>query len=465
VCVGAFMGQLDASIATLVLPTLEEVLHKPLADVEWVAIAYLLTVAGLVVAFGRLGDMIGRKALYTAGFVVFTLGSAACGAAPSLIVLIIARVFQAVGAAMLQANSVAIITQTVEKRDLGGAIVVQGAAQAIGLSVGPTLGGLLIVTLGWRWVFYINVPAGILGTALGSLVLPASTPHGPNEPFDWLGAALLAPGTGLLMYVITQGDEIGWHSVALWALTALAAALIGLFLVVERRARHPMVNLSLFRSRLFTAGIAAGLLSYAALVGTFFLVPVFLERALRQNAGQAGMILTAVPAALAAVAFVAGNAADRAGSRRLTVGGMLLAAAGLTWIVGSPGPNVRLLVAALVVVGAGLGVFTPPNNAAIMGAAPPDRVGVAGGILNMTRALGTAFGVAATGAVLAWQLHARTGGPVTRTTAVTAGTMTQSFHGTLLFLIGVAVAAGLISMTRGGAGAHAPHAADPRALG
>src|SRR5712692_5472744 len=178
VCVGAFLGQLDASIATLVLPTLEEAFHADLASVEWVAIAYLLTLAALVVTFGRLADMTGRKLLYNAGFIVFILGSALCGLAPDLGLLIAFRVLQGVGAAMLQANSVAIIAAVVPRWERGRAIGVQGAAQAVGLSVGPSVGGLLIGTLGWQWVFFIAVPFGLLGTLLAWIILPQTVRAG-----------------------------------------------------------------------------------------------------------------------------------------------------------------------------------------------------------------------------------------------------------------------------------------------
>ena len=199
VCIGAFLGQLDASIASLVLPTLEEAFGAPVADVEWVAIAYLLTLAALVVPLGRLADLLGRKMLYTWGFVVFIVGSALCGLAPGLGWLIVFRVVQALGAAMLQANSVAIITAAVPRRALGRAIGIQGAAQAVGLSIGPSVGGVLIDTLGWQWVFFIAVPFGLLGTLLAWLVLPRTTREaaaeasGEPERFDWLGAALLGP--------------------------------------------------------------------------------------------------------------------------------------------------------------------------------------------------------------------------------------------------------------------------------
>ena len=370
VCVGAFMGQLDASIATLVIPTLRTVFHSRLANVEWVAISYLLTLVALVVMFGRLADMFGRKELYTLGFVVFTTGSVACGAAHSLEVLILARIAQAVGAAMLQANSVAIITAAVDKNELGRAIGIQGAAQAVGLSVGPALGGFLIFQLGWRWVFYINLPVGIIGTAVGWLVLSPTEQRCRSEPFDWVGLGLFGTGTAFLMYAITQGGLQGWTSPDILAMLGLSPILLALFLLRENRTSFPMVDLSLFGNRLFSAGVVAGLLSYAVLFGALFLMPVFMEGALRRSAEITGLTLAAVPIALALAAPVAGSPADRFGARGLTAGGMLLAGVALLGLDKVP-PNVEwLLLAVLALFGLGLGAFTPPNNASIMGAAP-----------------------------------------------------------------------------------------------
>ncbi len=456
VCLGAFMGQLDASIATLVMPTLRVVFHERMADVEWVAISYLLTMVGLVVMFGRLADMFGRKELYTLGFVVFTAGSVACGASGSLETLILARMAQALGAAMLQANSVAIITQAADKSELGRAIGVQGAAQAVGLSVGPALGGVLIAMLGWRWIFYINLPVGILGTLSAWLILPATEPHGLGEPFDWLGLALFAPGIALWMYAITQGELQGWGSPQIATLLTLSPVLLALFLLHERRSAFPMVDLGLFADRRFTAGIAAGLLSYAVLFGALFVIPVFLERALRRGPESTGLTVTAVPFVLAMVAPVAGRLADRFGSRGLTAAGMATAALALLLLEEVP-PGAELpLLAVLGLFGLGLGAFTPPNNAAIMGAAPRHRLGVAGGILNMTRGLGTTVGVVATGAVLAWRqdVYARLWHPgrVNEVTFRVSG----AFHDSVMFLLTLALLAALVSLVRGRAGAVKP---------
>jgi EmrB/QacA subfamily drug resistance transporter len=449
VCLGAFMGQLDASIATLLLPTLRVTFHEHLADVEWVAISYLLALVSLVVMFGRLADMFGRKALYTLGFIVFTAGSVACGSAGSLETLIIARIVQALGAAMLQANSVAIITQAVDRSELGAAIGVQGAAQAVGLSVGPALGGFLISVLGWQWAFYINLPVGIVGTALAAVILPNSGRAGKSEPFDWLGLALFAPGTAMLMYVLTQGEGRGWGSSEIVSLFLLSVVLVGLFWLRERRARFPMVDLKLFANRLFTASIVAGLLSYAVLFGTLFVIPVFLERALRRSAETTGLTLTAVPFALALVAPLAGQLADRFGSRGLTAGGMAVSAVALLLLDKVPPGQEVPLLGVLALFGLGVGAFTPPNNAAIMGAAPRHRLGVAGGVLNMTRGLGTTLGVVATGAVLAWrqQIYSQRWLPAEGNAV--AYRVSGAFHDSVLFLLALAVLAGVISLVRG----------------
>ncbi len=459
VCVGAFLGQLDASIAGLVLPTLEEVFHAPVASVEWVAIAYLLTLAALVVPFGRLADLVGRKMLYTFGFLVFIAGSGLCGVAPNLGLLVVFRVVQAVGAAMLQANSVAIIAAAAGPRSLGKAIGVQGAAQAIGLSVGPSVGGLLIAALGWQWVFFIAVPFGLLGALLGWFILPqtqlvaavakARGAAAGRERFDWLGAALFGPAIACSLFALTYGNSWGWTSARLLGVVGLAMLLLAFFVWIERRQAYPLVDFSLFRRRLFTAGIVAGLFSYAVLFGSLFLVPFYLERILLRPPNETGLLLSPVPLALGLLAPVAGIVTDRVGSRLPTVVGMLMAALALALLASFTTVAVPVVLAMLALLGAGIGFFTPPNNSAIMGSAPPHRLGVAGGILNMTRSLGTSLGVAATGAILAVRLTAHAGHHVERTLDLTPAQLMPAFRETMLVLAGVAALAALISAVRG----------------
>jgi EmrB/QacA subfamily drug resistance transporter len=455
VCVGALLGQLDASIAGLVLPTLEDVFRAPVASVEWVAIAYLLTLAALVVPLGRLADLLGRKTLYTWGFLVFILGSAACGMAPSLGWLVAFRVVQACGAAMLQANSVAIITAAIPRRALGRAIGIQGAAQAVGLSVRPSIGGLLIDTLGWNWVFLIAVPFGLLGATAGWLVLPR-TSHAAarqlareSERFDWLGAALLGPAVALMLLGLTYGNTWGWTSPLLLLVSLMAVVCLATFWWTEGRSASPLVEPALLRVRSFSLGLLSGLLSYAVLFGSLFLLPFYFERIVDESPAQTGLLLTPVPIALGIMAPVSGALVDRYGPVAPTVGGMLAAATALLGLSVVPVGALPASLAMLALLGAGLGLFTPPNNSSIMGSAPAHRLGIAGGILNMTRSLGTSLGVAATGAVLAVLLSARLGAHVVRTTEAPPGALLPALDQTLLFLAGLALAAALLSAKRG----------------
>ena len=462
VCIGAFMGQLDASIAQLVLPTLEAVFHARLSSVEWVALAYLLTLAALLAPVGRLADMVGRKLLYTAGFIVFVAGSALCGAAPGLAFLIGARVLQAAGAALLQANSVAIVTVAAGPDRRGRASGTQGATQAGGLSVGPALGGLLISALGWRWVFYIAVPAGIAGAAMGWLVLPRTAGLQARQPFDLPGAGLLAAALVAAMLVLSKGEVWGWLSPAAIGLALVALAAGAAFVRRERRARAPVVDLKLFRARDFLLGNVTGLLSYAVTFGAFLLIPFELERVHGDTALHAGLLLTAVPVALGLVAPLSGAWSDKVGARPPTVTGMGIAAIALLLLAllaqRETGPQI---VAPLAALGVGLGLFTPANNSAIMGSAPPSRLGVAGGVLNMMRSLGTSIGVALAGTALSVGLHVL-GGRAENTLTAPAAHVALAMRAALLLLALLALAAGLLSLPRGPARPSPAPLAPPR---
>ena len=397
VSIGAFLGQLDASIVTLALPTLQQQFHASLASVEWVALSYLLVLIASVTAVGRLADMIGRKLLYTYGFAIFTLASVGCGLSPSLGVLIGFRVVQALGAAMLQANSVALIATAIPTASLGRAIGIQGAAQATGLALGPTVGGLMIGVAGWRSIFFLNGPVGLIGLVLAWLLLPRTRELAPRVRFDWLGLGIFGLAVVAFLLALNVAGNSGFVTPLL--LLGGSAALVGLFIRRERRTAAALIDLRLFRNLNFTAGIASGLLSYLVLFAVLFVVPFFLEHARHLSATRAGFELGVLPVALAIVAPFAGRARDRIGARIPTVTGMLLVAVllgGLAVVERSPVAVVVLLGG----IGAGLGLFTPANNAAIMAAAPREHSGMAGGILNLTRGLGTAIGVAVTGLVL-----------------------------------------------------------------
>lgn len=443
VCVGAFMGQLDASIVTLALPTLRRDFGVGLGAVEWVALSYLLVLVALVTMVGRLADMVGRKSLYLHGFGIFVIGSALCGLAPTLEFLVAARALQAIGAALLQANSIALIVHATPRDRLGRGIGVQGAAQAMGLALGPVVGGALLGAGGWRLIFLVNVPVGIVGILLGRLLLPRSEGLSGRQAFDWTGAALFVPAVGGLMGALSSGHDQGLRSPLFLALGSASVILGAAFVAHERRTCSPLIDLRLFRRVHFSAGIASGLLSYLVMFGVLFLVPFYLELWRRMGTVKAGLTLSVLPLALGVVAPLGGRLADRVGARRVTAGGMVVTAIGLVGLgFMHQGPA---LVVELAWIGAGIGAFTPANNAAIMASAPVAQAGVAGGILNMTRGVGTSLGVAATGLV-----YGLAGGVTVR--GALPGTGRSVVHGfdvATLFLSILAVTAAGLALLRG----------------
>ncbi len=434
VCIGAFMGQLDASIVTVALPTLQRTFDASVGAVAWVGLSYLLVLVASVVAVGRFADMWGRKLLYVYGFGVFIIGSALCGLAPGLGWLVGFRALQAVGAAMLQANSVAIIILAVPKHSRGKAIGIQGAAQAVGLALGPPVGGFLLAAGGWRLIFFVNVPFGLLGMVAGVLLIPRSRNLQNPMPFDWSGFILFFPAVIALFVAISFGNARGWTSPSIIGLLVGGSSLVAAFVHRERRCEQPMLDLRLFRQSRFSAGITSGLLSYLVMFGVLFLVPFYLERGVGLGSGRAGLELMVMPVALGATAPFAGRLADHVGARPLTVGGMACVAGGLVALAALRSGNGLFLVF-LAVVGIGMGAFTPPNNAAIMGSVPADEAGVASGVLNMTRGVGTSLGLAVTGLVFA-----QAGGSST-----SSGIVDHAFSVTSLVLATVALVAGLVA--------------------
>jgi EmrB/QacA subfamily drug resistance transporter len=446
VLIGAFMAQVDASIVQLLLPALEEEFGAGLDIVSWVAVAYLLTQAALLPIFGRLADFLGRKLLYVGGFLLFVLGSALCGAAPGLPLLIAARVLQGIGASLLAANSVAIVVVAAGPERRGRAIGIQGAAQAVGLSVGPALGGLLLHEFGWRWVFWINVPVGLVGAMIGWFVLPRTKLSSEEWRFDWPGALLIAPALTFLLVTLNEAQAWGPASPALIGVALLAGLFIALFVRAERHAASPLVEPGVFRSQTLTTGILAGGLAQATLFGLLFLMAFVFVRGYQEAALAGGLRLSIIPVALGLVAPLSGALYDRLGPRILTVSGMAtcLAAYALLLIALGPAHDMLLEMLGLAIFGIGQGLFTAPNNSAIMGAAPESLTGEAGGLLNLMRSLGMSIGIAAASALLSWRLQVLTGAGHS-TVAVAPADLLTAARGVIPFFAGSAAVALLLS--------------------
>ncbi len=345
VCVGAFMGQLDASIVTVALPTLAKTFDASVGAVTWVGLSYLLVLVATVTAVGRFADMWGRKLLYVYGFLIFTGASVLCGLAPGLGWLCGFRALQAIGAAMLQANSLAIIVLVVPAASLGRAIGFQGAAQALGLALGPTIGGLLLAAGGWRLIFFVNVPFGLFGAVAAVLLVPRSRDLLARVRFDWTGLAVFFPAVVALLSAISFGATAGWGSTLIVSCFVVAAVLFVVFFVHERRDGDPMLDLGLFRSARFSTGIVSGMGSYLVMFGVLLLVPFYLERSVGLGTARSGLELMAFPLAFGLVAPFAGRVADRVGARPLCVGGMAVVTASLL-VLGAVRPGTAGFLAA-----------------------------------------------------------------------------------------------------------------------
>ncbi|MDF3300252.1 MFS transporter [Streptomyces tropicalis] len=405
VCFGAFMGQLDASIVTLTYGSLRDEFGASLAAIEWVSLAYLLTLVALLVPVGRLSDAHGRKLFYLYGFVVFTGASAACGLAPSLAALVAFRVVQAVGAAMMQANSVALVATSAPRERMRAALGVQAAAQALGLALGPTVGGALVSALGWRWVFGINVPVGVVALVAGHFLLPRTRSRSRVASFDWPGLTLLAVTTTSLLLGLSAASGLGVPPWAAVALLALAAVTGWVFVRRQEHAPVPLLDVALLRVRAVRSGLVAALCGYLVLFGPLVLVPQTVARA-GGSEFLAGLVLTALPGGFALAATGADRLLPRAmGDRaRCLLGAAVCTGTPAAMLVLPTGPGV--LAAQLAVLGIGLGLFTPANNTLVMSAIPARSAGTGGGLVNMARGLGTALGVA----LVTLQLHLSAGG-------------------------------------------------------
>jgi MFS family permease len=392
VCLGAFMGQLDASIVTLTYPRLQSEFNTGLGSVQWVSLSYLVVLAVLLVPVGRWADSRGRKLLYLYGFGLFSLASAGCALAPSLGWLVAGRGFQAVGAALLQANSVALVVLSVPASRVRTALGFQGAAQALGLALGPTLGGVLVDAYRWRSVFWVNVPIGVVAIVAGYVLLPRSRDLNPRRGRDVAGFVLLAAAIVSTLLVLSGLSGMALPPAVVVGLCVVAVAAVVLFWRTEARAVAPLVDISLLRRGGLGVSLAGALLAYLLLFAPLVLYPsVFATWGMSTAAG--GLVLSALPTGFAVAAVGANVLHLRAANhQRVAVGAVGVFAAVVTNIALWRSP--ALVAVLLLLMGAFLGLVIPANNATVMAAVPASASAVTGGMVNVARAMGTAFGVA-----------------------------------------------------------------------
>lgn len=398
--IGTFMSALDGSVVNTVLPVINNSLADNVAAVEWVVTIYLLVLSGLLLSFGRLGDIQGHKKVYLTGFLIFILGSVICGLSNTLFVLVLFRGIQAMGAAMLQSNSPAIITKSFPGTQRGQALGLVATMTYLGLTIGPSFGGWLAQQISWRAVFYINIPVGMLALFLSYKFIPTDKVTGVSEKFDLSGAITFTSGLVFLLLALNQGHTLGWNSPIILGLFIGAILLLTLFTRIENNKLSPMLDLNLFSSRLFTASTGSAVLNYICIYSVLFLLPFYLISGRGYTPAQAGLILTAQPIIMAIIAPISGSLSDRIGTRIPATFGMSLLAIGLFMLsMLTANTSQNQIILALGIVGLGTGIFISPNNSALMGAAPAQRQGIAAGVLATARNMGMVLGVGMAGAI------------------------------------------------------------------
>ncbi|WP_043807575.1 MFS transporter [Desulfatibacillum aliphaticivorans] len=393
--VGIFMSTLDGSIVNIALPSILKSYGVSLSTIRWVPLVYLLTISCLLLSFGRFSDMIGRRRVYTRGLFVFSLGSLLCGLAGSAGVLITARSLQGMGAAMIMSCTPALIADNFPPEERGMAMGMIGAVVASGLTVGPALGGLILEHFSWHWIFFINLPVGLGAIIAANRVLKESQASGPRESFDWIGALLLALVFGSFTLAISMGKEMGWTSVPIVGLIAAFAVGAVFFIFVEVKAPHPLVDLELFRIRLFACALCAAVTLFISLFCLIFLMPFYLKYPGGfSDAGAGGMLV--VPFLFMLVgAPLFGAMSDRLGSRLLcTLGMLMLSASFFSFMFMEPTTDIFPIFWRLALAGFGTSLFTSPNNAAAITAVPVNRRGIASALIATARNMGMVMGIA-----------------------------------------------------------------------
>jgi len=396
------MSSLDTSIANVGLPTLARTFDASFQEVQWVVLAYLLAVTTLLVGVGRLGDLVGRRRLLLIGICLFTAASLACGVAPTLRLLVAARAAQGLGAAVMTALAVALVGETVPKAKTGSAMGLLGTMSAVGTTLGPGLGGLLIAGLGWRTIFLVNVPLGVLNFLLAHRHLPVdrreAKPGGAG--FDMAGTLLLALTLAAYGLAMTTGrGRPGPLNAALLLISVFGA---GLFVAAERRAPSPLIRLEMFRDPVLSAGLGMSALVSTVMMATLVVGPFYLSRGLGLETALVGVALSAGPLVAALAGVPAGRVVDRFGARRMTAAGLVGMAGGASALSLMPeGFGVAGYVAPVAFVTAGYALFQAANNTAVMTGVGAERRGVVSGMLGLSRNLGLVTGASVMGAVFA----------------------------------------------------------------
>ncbi len=451
---GAFFAVMSGNTLIVALPVIMKDLNASFQEIIWTMMGYMFILSIIVPAIGRIADMIGRKKLFIAGFVVFTLGSLLCAFSRSGLDLLLYRMVQAVGGALLAANSVPIVTDAFPRKELGMALGINGMIISIGAVIGPILGGLLI-NMGWRSIFYINVPIGIIGTIWAATQLKELDILPEKQKFDWAGAILFTAGMLALLLFLTFGGLYGWQRPELYILLAAALVLLPLFVYMEFQSKEPMLDMRLFESRAISFAYGSNLLNGIARGAVTFLLIFYFQGIKGIDPIQAAVMLIPFVLPQMIIAPICGWLSDRIGSRMLSSAGLLISALGfigLIWI--RPETSYLELTIWMIIIGIGSGMFFSPNNKAIMAAVPVEKRGIAGGVRTMMNNLGMIISMALSMAVITSSITPEAfSGLITGTQIGSKGIAVKEFISGLRILFtvsfGISIFAAFISYLRG----------------
>jgi EmrB/QacA subfamily drug resistance transporter len=410
VAFGLFMIMLDNTVVNVALPSIQEDLGVGLSELEWIVTGYALSFAALMLTGGKVADMVGRRRVFVLGIVVFTAASFLCGVANSSEVLIGARVLQGAGAALMNPATLSIISATFPPRERGTAIGIWAGVSALALAIGPLVGGLLTQHIGWEWIFFVNIPVGIVGIAASYLFIDESKDMSHEQRLDLPG--LLSSGIGLfaLTYGLIEANTYGWTSGRILGSFVVAVVSLVAFVLLERNQRLPMLDLSLFRSGTFTGANLVVLLVAFAMFGIFLFLSLYLQNVLGYSAVQTGAAFLPMTILIILIAPIAGKTTDRIGSRWLMTVGMTLIGGQLLYL-STVGVDTSYwdILPALLVGGVGMALTMTPSAAAAIRSVPVDKSGVGSAVLNSFRQVGGSIGIAVMGAIVAHGIGGRAG--------------------------------------------------------
>jgi len=418
--VGIFMLLMDITIVNVALPDIQRELHASFDDLQWVVTAYALSLASLLLTAGAVADLFGRRRLFAIGLVIFTVASMTCGLSSGPLMLNVARAVQGIGGAIMLATSLALIAGAFHGRDRGVAFGVYGAVIGAAVAVGPVVGGALTAGVGWEWIFFVNVPIGVVALALTlTRVDESRDPHATGV--DWSGLVTFSGGLFLLVFGLTQANDAGWGSTQTVACLGGAAFLLLAFLVVEQRQTRPMFDLTLLRVPSFAGVSLLTVAMSASMFAMFLYLTLYIQNVLGFGPLQAGLRFLPVSLVSFVVAPFAGRLTVRMPVRWLLSGGLLLVAGGLALMSGiTASSGWTALLPGFVLAGIGIGMANPAIASTAVGVVPHQRAGMASGVNNTCRQVGLATGVAALGAVFQHELATRLGGGISGASALAA---------------------------------------------